>query len=402
MGRKNKKKRQQRQALAAAAAKAKEDSPVARSRAVAQPALRSASAPAANVSFAIGKGAGAKRVSVQTVRKAVATVKEFELEEGHPPVALLSKLSLREDDPCYHGMAGGPWRGVEDVPHTVGAALYGAVTFIDGDRGCFHGSTKEAFENDEWGGFLIAYLNLYANIDSLASRDQVHISDWWQLHYGAFQMAYAPILTDEDFCKFVFALCAEAFLQMKERSDNDTISINGNTRALVTLALDMRYCIIPKSRGEGTGPGMESGYFEKNVKYQRDIITDRGFVKVLARETGNRNSGCTCMESDKKEAASSDKLAHCFNCNGQFPKETMFQCTGCHIPHYCSTECQFEHWSDHKKVCLTVSKGKAKSQKERDADDARSSIFLNVCVEEGSKARRHGKSDKESPKKCNK
>jgi MYND finger len=45
------------------------------------------------------------------------------------------------------------------------------------------------------------------------------------------------------------------------------------------------------------------------------------------------------------------KHIHCAACGGS-PTEKTNLCGGCMMVHYCSKECQQNHWTEHKKECL--------------------------------------------------
>jgi hypothetical protein len=46
-----------------------------------------------------------------------------------------------------------------------------------------------------------------------------------------------------------------------------------------------------------------------------------------------------------------EKLAQCTNCFEISCEHVMKRCSGCHQSRYCSSECQLEHWPDHKDWC---------------------------------------------------
>mmetsp|Transcript_40258 Transcript_40258/g.40805 ORF Transcript_40258/g.40805 Transcript_40258/m.40805 type:complete len:111 (-) Transcript_40258:22-354(-) len=82
------------------------------------------------------------------------------------------------------------------------------------------------------------------------------------------------------------------------------------------LLVHIRYCSIPRHKGKDIGPKSE---FTTNYnKYNRDIDTERGRIKLIAREIP-----CDCMEKKIIEAKSQ----------------------------YCSKKCSIKAWPKHKANC---------------------------------------------------
>ena len=83
-------------------------------------------------------------------------------------------------------------------------------------------------------------------------------------------------------------------------------------------------------------------------KYLRDILTERGMIKVLVRETA---AYCPCMNEGKGIAKTMDKNGKCGGCRKEFPKKTLSFCNGCQYVKYHNCECQTNHWHIHKIDC---------------------------------------------------
>jgi len=197
---------------------------------------------------------------------------------------------------------------------------------------CYHGSNRSAFRNWQYREIALDYMRYGRSAQKGTKLDRC-----------------APL--DEDFCKYLFAVCARGFLVHGVvpggKRNNPHMC---NMHILLDLAIRLRYGHLPEKDGKDVGFGTE--YFEKRNKYIRDLITTRGFINVLYRETG-----CGCLKDMKKEEDSKTtiKMAHCFGCSKEFPKETMFLCGGCKCWNYCSTECQLKHWrSGHKDECIRL------------------------------------------------
>ncbi|OEU07184.1 hypothetical protein FRACYDRAFT_251487 [Fragilariopsis cylindrus CCMP1102] len=94
------------------------------------------------------------------------------------------------------------------------------------------------------------------------------------------------------------------------------------------------------------------------TKYNRDIRTDRGMIKVLVRET---KTHCKCMNEGKVIAKTMDKTGRCDGCKEDFPKLTLRICNGCQYVRYHDSDCQRNHWQRiHKFDCKSFSELNAK------------------------------------------
>ena len=157
-------------------------------------------------------------------------------------------------------------------------------------------------------------------------------------------------MVDDEFAQTVFALCTQWFLDG---------SLNLPTlRKVVYMGIAIRYHLIP---GVVLKDECDDG---KCTKYLRDILTERGLINCLARET--KSHDCSCMDAKKEEAKTMGKVAECFGCKKSFPKHFLVKCSGCNFATYCSPECQGNDWSSHKKECkayLEKKKKKKESQK---------------------------------------
>ena len=109
-------------------------------------------------------------------------------------------------------------------------------------------------------------------------------------------------------------------------------------------------------------------------KYDRDIRTDRGIIKVLVRET---KTHCKCMNEGKVIAKTMDISGRCYGCMEEFPKETLLICNGCQSVRYHDRDCQRNHWRRiHKFDCKSFSELNAKVE-----DDSLLQELLNIECE---------------------
>lgn len=219
----------------------------------------------------------------------------------------------------------------EDAGGAVVPAANTAALADSASRGCcLHGSTKEAC-------FVSEYLDAIEALEELVDLPPKES----EKRQKEFHKNYILLLLDEEFCKYVFMLAVEGFLQGRGKSFS---------ASLVRLGITIRYLSIPTGKGEDIGPGTEC--FEKRTKYHRDVQTERGLINCLARETP---PSCSCMKDAKTKAKSMDKVGRCFNCGEEFPKHRLLRCSSCRGPNYCSSECQLKHWPKHKAECKRVS-----------------------------------------------
>mmetsp|Transcript_3132 Transcript_3132/g.3530 ORF Transcript_3132/g.3530 Transcript_3132/m.3530 type:complete len:239 (+) Transcript_3132:13-729(+) len=181
---------------------------------------------------------------------------------------------------------------------------------------CFHGSTAEAYDSvcykkaiDEWGDIL------------KQSKSSTIIPDFLHKHQR--------LVADLDFWKYIFSFATRIYLDNKFLEDNDLLKLR--VRSMVRLG------IICKYNGD------------KINKYCRDIDTDRGIIKCLARET--LSASCECMKASKLEAQAMEKLGGCFGCTQKFPKMQLRLCSRCKVAKFCSNECMKKNWSEHKANC---------------------------------------------------
>ena len=191
---------------------------------------------------------------------------------------------------------------------------------------CYHGFclTKEEFNCDEY----------FKVLDDYERRHSVD-EDIKETKFEEFYKIYHRLMVDETFARFIVAHVTTDFLKGK---DDATLGLR------LILLLDIRYIYIPQHEGKDVRP--DSEITRNYQKYGRDILTERGRINCMAREIS-----CDCMEEKLIEAKKMEKIAVCFCCEEEFPKEKMRRCKGCDHVQYCSKECYKKDWPDHKEWC---------------------------------------------------
>jgi hypothetical protein len=233
---------------------------------------------------------------------------------------------------------------------------------------CFHTSTKEdflAYKSDNYHKCCDDYLKYRWK---MAMR--IPGQDPSQLHLE-FSRQHSNTLIQPEFGSFVFAVCCGLFLQNKESSENENANNNANsasiikqrksiTMQLLALGIDVRYHWVPSIvHGISIAEGSDMG--EKHRRYVHDIMTERGMINIIARETmtsssiSTSGSSCNCMEISKKEAKREmEKSGYCMGCRQEFPKNELRKCSHCQASKYCSSKCQIDNWSEHKEFCKEI------------------------------------------------
>lgn len=102
---------------------------------------------------------------------------------------------------------------------------------------------------------------------------------------------------------------------------------------------------------------------------QRSIICRR------EHEAGMHETAMLSFKETINVKPDSREATLCCNCGSPYGRDDgeragpLRACGRCHIPHYCSRQCQSEHWtSTHKKQCKTCQKDYQRYQRELEAD----------------------------------
>jgi len=202
---------------------------------------------------------------------------------------------------------------------------------------CFHGSNLAHFKNLEYAGVMQAYFLMSSDV----AKIRMEKADPFQRHNKFYDDHEYFTKQDADFCQFVFAYCTHFYQKYFHLS----ATYKRDLTSLLGLGIQMRY-IDQVEKGVSTDPGSEN--FDKWFKYGRDIGSERGIIKCLAREIP-----CNCMDSQKVKAQEMDKTNRCDGCHNHFLKTSLLYCTGCQSVQYCSKACQVDHWPVHRDLCKT-------------------------------------------------
>jgi len=211
---------------------------------------------------------------------------------------------------------------------------------------CFHGSNLADLKNVEYIEAVQSYTLICSDICKFGqSADICKFGQGGSLIYFQRLEKFNDdhkhlMMLDADFCRFVFAYCTIFYQKYYHLSANYKMDLT----ILLSLGIKMRYSHQVEKTIDNVGPGSENK--EKSDKYMRDIRSERGIIKCLARETP-----CDCMDPKKEEAKGMDKINPCNGCNKRFPKTNLFFCKGCQIVKYCSKACQINEWPNHRDLC---------------------------------------------------
>ena len=209
---------------------------------------------------------------------------------------------------------------------------------------CFHGSNLADFKNPEYIGAIQAYISMCFDAHKLGLDNQAIANQ----HYDKFYDDHEHLRKhDTDFRRFVFAYCTHFYQKYYHLSGKNKFYLT----SLLRLGLQMRYQ-NQVEKGVGIGPGSEN--YEKTLKYNRDVCSERGIINCLIRETP-----CGCMDSKKAEGKGMDKTNPCLGCCNPFPKTSLFYCTGCQTVQYCSKACQVNEWPSHRNFCKSLKQQRA-------------------------------------------
>jgi len=161
---------------------------------------------------------------------------------------------------------------------------------------CYHGCTKKEFNNRG---------EHYKVVEDWIRTDLTDDDESYNKECDEFFKTHKRVIEDPTFSCFVLAHVTDDFLKGKD---------DATLRDRLCLLLLMRYELIPRQEGKDVDSS-ESEYYKNYNKYDRDIDTERGRIKCMAREIP-----CDCMEEKRIAAKFMDKVAMCFGCGKDSPK----------------------------------------------------------------------------------
>jgi hypothetical protein len=229
----------------------------------------------------------------------------------------------------------------------------GSAAAAAGNERCFHGSTIDKFiPNSEYMKALKEYLVMrgklcqFDKVTHNANTDQPPLIQLIAIHETKYADDNMHLMEDPEFCRFLFSYCTVQYLQSDNLKDKRLRYIIVN---LLLLCLSCRYDHIPKAEAKTDGNQLDTCLQDTWDKNMRDITSDRGIIKCLAR-----GIDCDCMKEEKRIANSMDKIGICYGCEKYFPKETLSFFNGCQIAKYHNRDCQINDWATHKITCKMV------------------------------------------------
>ena len=234
------------------------------------------------------------------------------------------------------------------------------TTTPDGVMVCYHGSSADHFvAGSKYLQMVKSYVSLYKKIDDNGQRKDAI------LKFFCDTKNQRTILHDE-FTNFVFALAVALYFKLpaKEKDPNPNLYGLQMKRAtamheleiVLEMGLNIKYsCMLSEQE--------QSDNRLKLLRKIREKGTERGLITVLSSET-KANNDCDCMATKKRETKDMEKMQRCSGCREQFSNGSLMKCE-CNVTHYCSNECQLEHWSFHKLFCKENKKVLAESRQYR-------------------------------------
>lgn len=203
-----------------------------------------------------------------------------------------------------------------------------------GADSCTHGTDASNLTDFQQG--FKEYVDIYF---SYGTMDMSSVPKHTTPAVEEFVQEHGHLIT-EPFCNFVYAQCLEMYL-IGSLTGKD---VREDLRAAFTLATNLRYRYIPEKNGEAPD-------IDKISKYSRDIHTERGVAKTLAKEIS-----CPCADDLLKISRKMKKVGKCFGCREEMDKDVLMECSKCRFARYCGRDCQVQDWNEHKAVCKVIRK----------------------------------------------
>mmetsp|Transcript_28229 Transcript_28229/g.31633 ORF Transcript_28229/g.31633 Transcript_28229/m.31633 type:complete len:245 (-) Transcript_28229:65-799(-) len=197
---------------------------------------------------------------------------------------------------------------------------------------CYHGCTKKEFNNCG---------EHYKVIEDWVRLDLLDDAETHSKECEKFYEKNQRVLGIPTFDRFLVAHIADDYLKGKTAA---------YLRSRLFLLVQIRHfpitAIMTNVNKDSRDLRIEKGAMTNFNKYSRDVHTERGRINLMAREIP-----CDCLEEKRKAAKSLAKVAMCYFCWQEYPKQTMLRCKGCELEQYCSQECSIKAWPEHKVYC---------------------------------------------------
>ena len=197
---------------------------------------------------------------------------------------------------------------------------------------CYHGSTAEDVAKGSPFRMVIDEWHTMGYRMHVAGKNHTEVS----IMISNFNVKHKKLMSNPKFHPCVSAIGTDIFLK-SYGSEAYPLYKEKQIRGVLGLGIRSKYMDCPFVADK-----------EKYQKYMRDIMTGRGIINVLDRET---NNFCNCMKPYKEEAKTMEKSGLCYGCRQEFPKMQLKRCSGCLCIQYCSNKCMKKKWPTHKQFC---------------------------------------------------
>ncbi|MGK3737067.1 MAG: hypothetical protein ACI8RD_002954 [Bacillariaceae sp.] len=202
---------------------------------------------------------------------------------------------------------------------------------------CYHGSSEDNFNGD----FQDAINNFLWNHSGDILERKSAAPDHNLPTIERFVEENGHLITEE-FCRHVYANCIHQYL-IANNASNISLQPQQTIHRLFMLATNLRYRYIQQEVCDRD--------VEKISKHGRDIHTERGQARTLAKEVS-----CSCAGVLRKKAKTMRKEGTCFGCHAVKDKAGLMECSKCRFARYCTKQCQGNDWYDFNYTFLFICK----------------------------------------------
>ena len=155
---------------------------------------------------------------------------------------------------------------------------------------------------------------------------------------------HSPVWTNSNHREFATQTFVSIGTNMLLKDDNE---IN-------KMALSMAKTIVALEHYDSSaGPGLNSVFFNRYANTKtRDLASYLSSTKRDLLKFYRKRLSCKCLKRMHLEARkSSPKMGSCTHCKLEKERVDLSVCSRCMITHYCSRQCQVDHWHKHEIAC---------------------------------------------------